>query len=303
SPNIKERLDFSCAVFDGHGNLIAQAAHIPAHLGAMPASVRTILDRFQEWQEGDVVIVNDPFEGGNHLPDITMIAPVFVGESEVLGSLGGGVEDVAPTPTPQHPKTPKPQNPPPSFFVASRAHHADVGGMTPGSLPLSTEIYQEGIIVPPVKLYRAGVLNEDVLRLILRNVRTPDERRGDLAAQRAAGAIGARRLRELVAAHGRAEVLAYCGHLQAYSERITRATIAGWPDGVYVFEDVIELIEGERLTLTPIRVAATIAGEEVTFDFAGTAPVVHGSLNAVIAITQSACYYVVRCLIEDEVPM
>ena len=303
SPNIKERLDFSCAVFDGHGNLIAQAAHIPAHLGAMPASVRTILDRFQEWQEGDVVIVNDPFEGGNHLPDITMIAPVFMGESEVVGSLGGGVEDVAPTPTPQHPKTPKLQNPPPSFFVASRAHHADVGGMTPGSLPLSTEIYQEGIIVPPVKLYRAGVLNEDVLRLILRNVRTPDERRGDLAAQRAAGAIGARRLRELVAAHGRAEVLAYCGHLQAYSERITRATIAGWPDGVYVFEDVIELIEGERLTLTPIRVAATIAGEEVTFDFAGTAPVVHGSLNAVIAITQSACYYVVRCLIEDEVPM
>lgn len=272
SPNIKERLDFSCAVFDGRGNLIAQAAHIPAHLGAMPASVRTILDRFQEWEEGDVVIVNDPFEGGNHLPDITMIAPVFVEGS-------------------------------PDFFVASRAHHADVGGMTPGSLPLSTEIYQEGIIIPPVKLYRAGALNEDVLRLILRNVRTPNERRGDLAAQRAAGAIGMRRLHDLVAAYGHAELLAYCGHLQTYSERITRATIARWPDGVYVFEDVIELIEGERLTLTPIRVTATITGEEVTFDFDGSAPVVHGSLNAVIAITQSACYYVVRCLIEDDVPM
>ena len=304
SPNIKERLDFSCAVFDGQGNLIAQAAHIPAHLGAMPASVRTILARFAEWEEGDVVIVNDPFEGGNHLPDITMIAPVFVGESEVVGSLGGGGEEQAPsTLSPQHPNTPTPQFPHPAFFVASRAHHADVGGMTPGSLPLSTEIYQEGIIVPPVKLYRAGVLNEDVLRLILRNVRTPDERRGDLAAQRAAAAIGMRRLRELVATHGRAEVLAYCDHLQAYSERITRATIAAWPDGVYRFEDVIELIEGERLTLTPIRVTATIAGEEVTFDFAGTAPVVHGSLNAVIAITQSACYYVVRCLIDEEVPM
>ncbi len=301
SPNIKERLDFSCAVFDGQGNLIAQAAHIPAHLGAMPASVRTILDRFQAWDEGDVVIVNDPFEGGNHLPDITMIAPVFVEDSEVVGSSGFEEEDRIPsTPPTQNPKTRRPH---PAFFVASRAHHADVGGMTPGSLPLSTEIYQEGIIVPPVKLYRAGVLNDDVLRLILRNVRTPDERRGDLAAQRAAGAIGARRLRELVATHGRDEVLAYCGHLQAYSERITRATIAAWPDGVYVFEDVIELIEGERLTLTPIRVTATIAGEEVTFDFAGTAPVVHGSLNAVIAITQSACYYVVRCLIEDEVPM
>ncbi len=273
SPNIKERLDFSCAIFDGQGNLVAQAAHIPAHLGAMPASVHTILTRFPTWAEGDVVIVNDPFEGGNHLPDITMIAPVFV-------------EDEAPT-----------------FFVASRAHHADVGGMTPGSLPLSTEIYQEGIIIPPLKLYRAGVLNADVLDLILRNVRTPDERRGDLAAQRAAAAIGMRRLCELVTTHGREEVVAYCSHLQRYSERITRATIARWPDGVYTFEDVIELIEGERLTLTPIRVTATIAGDAVTFDFAGTAPVVHGSLNAVIAITQSACYYVIRCLIDEDVPM
>jgi N-methylhydantoinase B len=273
SPNIKERLDFSCAIFDGQGNLVAQAAHIPAHLGAMPASVHTILTRFPTWTEGDVVIVNDPFEGGNHLPDITMIAPVFV-------------DDEAP-----------------AFFVASRAHHADVGGMTPGSLPLSTEIFQEGIIIPPLKLYRAGVLNEDVLALILRNVRTPDERRGDLAAQRAAAAIGIRRLRELVATHGQAEVLTYCAHLQAYSERITRATIARWPNGVYPFEDVIELIEGDRLTLTPICVTATIAGDAVTFDFTGTAPVVHGSLNAVIAITQSACYYVVRCLIDEDVPM
>jgi N-methylhydantoinase B len=273
SPNIKERLDFSCAIFDGQGNLVAQAAHIPAHLGAMPASVHTILARFPTWAEGDVVIVNDPFEGGNHLPDITMIAPVFVGDAT------------------------------PAFFVASRAHHADVGGMTPGSLPLSTEIYQEGIIIPPLKLYRAGELNEDVLALILRNVRTPDERRGDLAAQRAAAAVGIRRLCELVTTHGQAEVFAYCEHLQAYSERITRAAIARWPDGVYLFEDVIELIEGDRLTLTPIRVTATIAGDAVTFDFAGTAPVVHGSLNAVIAITQSACYYVVRCLIDEDVPM
>ncbi len=273
SPNIKERLDFSCALFDGQGRLVAQAAHIPAHLGAMPASVYTILDHFPTWAEGDVVIVNDPFAGGNHLPDITMIAPVFVGGAT------------------------------PAFFVASRAHHADVGGMTPGSLPLSTEIFQEGIIIPPLKLYRAGVLNEDVLSLILRNVRTPEERRGDLAAQRAAAAVGIRRLRELVAAYGQEEVLAYCGHLQTYSERITRAAIAHWPDGVYTFEDVIELIEDDRLTLTPIRVAAIIAGDEITFDFTGTAPVVHGSLNAVIAITQSACYYVIRCLIEEDAPM
>ncbi|MBO9394760.1 hydantoinase B/oxoprolinase family protein [Caldilinea sp.] len=277
SPNIKERLDFSCALFDGQGNLVAQAAHIPAHLGAMPASVRTILHRFPNWEDGDVVIVNDPFEGGNHLPDITMIAPVFVdGQRQPQG---------------------------PAFFVASRAHHADVGGMTPGSLPLSTEIFQEGLIIPPLKLYRGGVLNEDVLRLILRNVRTPDERRGDLAAQRAAAAVGIRRLRELAAQHGLEEVLAYAGHLQRYSERITRAAIAQWSDGVYPFEDVIELIEDDRLALTPIRVTATIAGDEIVFDFTGTASVVHGSLNAVIAITQSACYYAIRCLLDEELPM
>ena len=276
SPNIKERLDFSCAVFDGVGRMIAQAAHIPAHLGAMPASVLTILARFPVWDPGDVVIVNDPFEGGNHLPDITMISPVFSGVH------GDGRPD---------------------FFVASRAHHADVGGMTPGSLPLSTEIYQEGIIIPPIKLVKAGRLDDDLLRLILRNVRTPDERRGDLAAQRAAATIGARRLHDLVAAHGIEEVLAYAGHLRAYSEQLTRAAIAQWPDGVYAFEDAIEWVEGQRLSLAPLRVTATVSGDQVTFDFAGTAPVLHGSLNAVIAITQSACYYVVRCLVGDDAPM
>lgn len=275
SPNIKERLDFSCAIFDGTGRMIAQAAHIPAHLGAMPASVRTILDRFESWEPGDVVIVNDPFEGGNHLPDITMITPIFARE----GSTN------------------------PDFFSASRAHHADVGGMTPGSLPLSTEIYQEGIIIPPVKLYKRGALDIDVLRIILRNVRTPDERRGDLAAQRAAAAIGERRLLELVDAFGFEEVAAYAHHLQDYSERLTRAAIRHWPNGVYRFEDTIELVENDRISLVPIRLSATIADEEVTFDFSGTAPVMHGSLNAVIAIAQSACYYVVRCLVGDQVPM
>ncbi|MCL4858740.1 MAG: hydantoinase B/oxoprolinase family protein [Caldilineaceae bacterium] len=296
SPNIKERLDFSCALFDHGGHMIAQAAHIPAHLGAMPASVQFILTHIPTWAQGDVVIVNDPFAGGNHLPDITMITPVFVGDQAADTSPSTGQ--------------------PPTFFVASRAHHADVGGMTPGSLPLSTEIYQEGIIIPPVKLYRAGALNEELLQTILRNVRTPEERRGDLAAQRAAHAVGERRLLELIAAHGLDEVNAYAGHLQAYSERLTRAAIAQWPDGVYQFEDVIEWPDptsasppegrGEGafgVTLAPIRVTATIAGDEITFDFAGTAGALHGSLNAVIAITQSACYYVVRCLVGDEAPM
>ncbi|MCB0044778.1 MAG: hydantoinase B/oxoprolinase family protein [Caldilineaceae bacterium] len=275
SPNIKERLDFSCAIFDAQGGMIAQAAHIPAHLGAMPASVHTILDKFSDWQPGDAVIVNDPFEGGNHLPDITMIAPVFTDEAGAR----------------------------PDFFVASRAHHADVGGMTPGSLPLSTEIYQEGIIIPPVKLVKAGALDEDILRLILRNVRTPDERRGDLAAQRAAGDVGARRLGELVARHGLTEVQAYARHLQDYSERLTRVAIREWPDGAYRFEDVIEMPPGEADATAPIRVTATIADDEITFDFAGSAPAIHGSLNAVIAITQSACYYAVRCLLGAEAAM
>lgn len=289
SPNIKERLDFSCAVFDSEGRMMAQAAHIPVHLGAMPATVETILETFPTWEPGDVVIVNDPFAGGNHLPDITMVSPVFVGRETGEGRAVGV----------------------PAFFVASRAHHADVGGMTPGSLPLSTEIYQEGIIIPPVKLYTAGKLNEALLRLILRNVRTPDERRGDLAAQRAAHAVGERRLHELVAAYGLDEVVAYTEHLRAYSERLTRAAIATWPDGVYAFEDVIEwpgeVEDGRRETrntqLIPIRLTVTIVGDGVTFDFTGTAPTMQGSLNAVTAIAQSACYYVVRCLVGDEVPV
>ena len=270
SPNIKERLDFSCAVFDGAGQMAAQAAHIPVHLGAMPASMDAARDAVDTWQPGDVVILNDPYAGGTHLPDITMISPV----------MDNGATD-------------------PVFFVASRAHHADVGGMTPGSLPLSTEIYQEGLIIPPIKLYRGGTLNEDVQRLLLRNVRTPDERRGDLAAQRAAHTVGTRRLHALLDAHGRDAVTAYVAHLQQYSARLVRHMLADAPDGTYSFEDVLELERGEAT----LRVAATIDGDTVRFDFAGTDDAVEGSLNAVLSITQSACYYVIRCLVDAAVPM
>ncbi len=273
SPNIKERLDFSCAIFDAEGRLVAQAAHIPVHLGAMPASVAAVLRAFSSWSPGDLVMLNDPYEGGTHLPDITMVSPVFIEEER------------------------------PDFFVASRAHHADVGGMTPGSLPLSSEIYQEGLIIPPVRLYEAGRPNEDLLRLFLRNVRTPEERRGDLAAQRAAHTIGERRLQELAAAYGRQEVLAYAAHLQAYSERLTRAILSTWPKGTYVAEDVLEWAEGERVTLVPIRVTVQLSAEEVVFDFSGTACQVPGPLNTVLSITQSACWYVFRCLVGEEVPI
>ena len=269
SPNIKERLDYSCAVFDASGAMVAQAAHIPVHLGAMPASCAAALESVRSWQPGDVVALNDPYAGGNHLPDITMVSPVFF-------------EDTL------------------AFFVATRAHHADVGGMSPGSLPLSTELYQEGIIIPPVKLYRAGQVNQDLLALILRNVRTPQERSGDIEAQRAAHAVGERRLERLIRSFGLEEVLRYASHLQAYSQRMTRAGITTWPDGTYTFEDHLEL-PGDQ---TPcIRVTATIDGNHILFDFSGTDPVMEGPLNTVLAVTRSACYYAVRCLLEDDIPV
>ena len=276
SPNIKERLDFSCAVFDAGGRLVAQAAHVPVHLGAMPASVRAALDAFDVWADGDLVVLNDPYRGGSHLPDVTMVSPVF--EDDVPGDSG------------------------PAFFVASRAHHADVGGMSPGSLPLSTEIYQEGLIIPPVKLYRGGAVNEDLLRLVLRNVRTPEERRGDLAAQRAAHAVGAARLRELVRRHGAGEVRAYAGHLLAYSERLLRAAITDWPDGHYTFEDHLTLETDVGARPVTIRVTAHVQGDGVRFDFGGTDGAVAASFNAVLSITQSACYYAVRGLVGGDVP-
>ncbi len=271
SPNIKERLDFSCAVFDGNGQMVAQAAHIPVHLGAMPASVAAALDAIGTWAPGDIIVLNDPYEGGTHLPDVTMISPVFVDGSDA-----------------------------PTFFVASRAHHADVGGMTPGSLPLATELVQEGLIIPPVKLFAEGTRNDDLLRMLLRNVRTPDERRGDLAAQRAAHSVGEQRLQDLAKVHGADELTTYAQHLQAYSERRTRAALSGWPDGTYAFEDTLEL---EDETEATIRTTATVDGETVTFDFAGTDDAVDGALNAVLPITTSACDYVVRCLVGADIPV
>ena len=270
SPNIKERLDFSCALFDSEGRLIAQAAHIPVHLGAMPASVNAAREVFTRWYPGDIVILNDPYAGGTHLPDITMVSPVF-----------GHAQDV------------------PIFFIATRAHHADVGGMTPGSLPLSTELYQEGIIIPPVKMYDRGTLNEGLLSLILRNVRTPDERRGDFAAQRAAHTVGSQRLEALMNEFGEAEVIDYAHHLQAYSERVVRAAIATWPDGDYASSDILE-VDSDK---AHIKLSLTIQGDAVHFDFAGTSEAMDNSLNAVKSITESACYYVVACLVGEDVPM
>lgn len=274
SSNIKDRLDFSCALFDAAGQMIAQAAHIPVHLGAMPACVQAVLKTVTSWQRGDVAIVNDPFAGGTHLPDITLMAPVFAPDSDA-----------------------------PDFFIATRAHHADVGGMSPGSLPLSREIWQEGIIIPPLKLVEAGKVNEALLLLFLRNTRTPDERRGDLDAQRAALNIGERRLLELTHTHGRDEVLQYARELQAYAQKRTRAAITSWPDGVFEACDVLEWDEDGDLQTIPLRVRVTIREQEIEFDFRGSSLQIAASLNATLPITQAACYYVVLCLLDADIPM
>jgi N-methylhydantoinase B len=304
SPNIKERLDYSCAVFTGDGRLLAQAAHIPVHLGAMPASVQAAIARCAPFAPGDVVILNDPYLGGTHLPDITLVSPVFVidpgPESSSLPPNERPASSLQPPTSNLQPPAPNPAPASliPDFFVASRAHHADIGGMSPGSMPLSTEIHQEGLIIPPLKIVEAGRRNDAAWGLILRNSRTPEERQGDLAAQLAAHSVGARRLDEIVARYGLQEVQTYAEALIAYTERVVRAVIASIPAGTYTFTDYLD--DDGTQTDIPIRVTLTIKGDSLTADFTGTAPAVSGNLNAVRAIVESAVGYVLRCLAQSE---
>ncbi len=205
SANIKERRDYSCAVYDAHGETVAMGDHMPVHLGAMPLSVRAVMDTF-DLGPGDVALVNDPFRGGTHLPDITAVAPVFVKDSKR-----------------------------PAFYLANRAHHADVGGMSPGSMPLAREIYQEGLRLPPILIQRGGVIDRELLAMILANVRTPEEREGDLRAQLMSIRRGEVRLHELVAKYGAPRVAKNMSALQDYSERMMRASIAKLRPGTYRF--------------------------------------------------------------------
>jgi N-methylhydantoinase B len=275
SPNIKERRDFSCALFDRHGRLVAQAAHIPVHLGSMPDSVASALKTFSDFAPGDIIALNDPFLGGSHLPDITIIAPIFVqshGEQRLIG------------------------------FAANRAHHADVGGMSPGSMPMASEIYQEGVILPPIKLWEADRPNQVVLELILRNVRTPDERRGDLAAQIAANRTAIRRMQELTDRWTFSTIEEHIDALISYAERMTRATIEAIPDGCYQFTDYLDN-DGFSDKPIPITVAITVQGSNLIVDFTGSAPQTRGNVNTVASVAKSATYYVVRCLMPDDAPM
>ena len=256
SANIKERRDCSTALFDERGRMIVQAEHIPVHLGAMPEAVEAV--RARDPAPGEVYVVNDPFTGGTHLPDITLVSRV------------------------------------PGGFACSRAHHADVGGMEPASLPAtSTEIFQEGLVLPPVRL------DGELLTVLLANMRNPEERRGDLEAQLAAHRLAERRLTELVERRSAAAVTEAMDELYAYSERMVRAGIARLPDGRYAAEDVLEPADGGELV---IRVEVAIAGEEIEIDFTGTSPQHDGNLNCPLAVTRSASYFVVRCLTEPDLP-
>jgi len=266
SPNIKERRDYSCALFDARGVAVALGDHMPVHLGAMPMSVEAALAELGPLQPGDVACLNDPFRGGTHLPDITLIGPVHA-EGRLLG------------------------------YVASRAHHSDVGGSTPGSMPLGREIYEEGLRIPPVRLYRGGERNEDLWRTLLANVRTPSERWGDPDAQLAALNTGADRLLEIAGRRGISETLAAMAALIAYADRLVAAGLELIPDGRYRGEDALE-DDGFGSGPIPIKVEIVVRGSALRIDFGGSAPQVGGGVNAVAAITSSAVRYVVRCVVE-----
>jgi len=271
SANIKERRDYSCALYDGAGETIAMGDHMPVHLGAMPLSVRAAIEACS-LKPGDVALLNDPFRGGTHLPDITAVSAVFVaGRSR------------------------------PAFYVATRAHHADVGGMSPGSMPLAEEIYQEGLRLPPVLLAQRGRLDRRLLDLILANVRTPVEREGDLLAQWAAMRRGEERLRQVVRKYGLRRLERNVADLQDYSERLMRDALRRLPAGRYSFEDHLD-DDGLGSGPVPIRVTVTLAGGSATVDFSGSAPQAAGPVNANYAITLSATLYVFRCLLTEDVP-
>jgi len=269
SSNIKERRDCSAALFDAAGRMVAQAEHIPVHLGAMPEAVAAVMERAP--RPGDVFVLNDPYTGGTHLPDLTLVTPMTV-DDEVLG------------------------------YAVTRAHHSDVGGMRPGSMPSdSREIYQEGLILPPLRLVREGEEVREATDLILANVRTPEVRRGDLRAQTAANHLAERRLRELIGRRGRDLVLSAMEEVLAYAERRALEALRDVPDGSY---EAASEIEGDGVSDddVPLRVRVEVRGERMRIDFTGTADQVAGNVNCPLAVTRSACYFALRVLLPPDVP-
>jgi N-methylhydantoinase B len=269
SPNIKDRLDFSCAVFDASGELCAQAAHIPVHLGSMAYAMRDVVAGVA-WQPGDMVILNDPYLGGTHLPDVTVIAPVFAADA-----LAG--------------------------FVANRAHHADIGAQTPGSMPIASTLAEEGIVIPPSYLLRRGALDEELLAAITDGTRNPVEGRGDFSAQVSANRCGVQRLSALIGSLGLDAYRGALRELNDYAERLARSALRAVPDGSYRFCDLMD-DDGLGHTDLAIEVAVQVTGDRIHVDFAGTAPQTAGNINCPLSVAAAGVYYVFRCLMPDHTP-
>jgi N-methylhydantoinase B len=269
SPNIKDRLDFSCAVFDARGELCAQAAHIPVHLGSMAYAMRDIVAGI-EWHDGDMVMLNDPYLGGTHLPDVTVIAPLFL-DHELLG------------------------------FVVNRAHHADIGASSPGSMPISSSLHEEGQVIPPSKIIRNGVMQQGVLDPLMAEMRNPAESGGDFQAQISANQRGLQRLRDLVEGMGAAAYRQALQELNDYAQRLAAAALAEIPAGEYRFSDVMD-DDGLGQQDIPIQVCVRVRQGEVDVDFSGTAAQVKGNINCPLSVAAAAVFYVFRCLMPAQTP-
>ena len=273
SPNIKERMDHSCAIFDHERRLIAQAEHIPVHLGSMALAIKLGIDAYPgELQDGDMILLNDPYLSGTHLPDLTLIAPIYI-----RGILVG--------------------------YAANKAHHTDIGGKAPGSIAGdSTELYQEGLIIPPVKVIKNGEIDSEIISLLSNNVRTPKTQLGDLRAQIAANQTGIRRVLEIFERYGLETVRSAMASIMDYSENRMRAQLQMIPDGVYTAEDYLE-DTGSRDTPVKIAVKVTISGGEITFDYSGTDLQVDGPVNAPLGVTLAGVYYTIISVTDPTIPV
>lgn len=269
SPNIRDRLDYSCALFDASGGLIAQAAHIPVHLGSMAHAMASIVSRF-DWREGDQVIFNDPYLGGTHLPDVTLVAPVFS-----AGRL--------------------------MAFVANRAHYADIGSIAPGSMPLTSSLRDEGVLLPPQKLVRAGRIDDEILQSIVRSTRSPDDTRGDVHAQLGCNRRGASRLVGLLESMGMEGFSTAVAALNRYAESLARSLLSTIPAGRYTAVDFIE-DDGQGHTDLPIQIGIEVDAQRIAIDFSGTSVQVPGNVNCPFAVTVAAVWYVLRCLMPPQTP-
>ncbi|MDH5378842.1 MAG: hydantoinase B/oxoprolinase family protein, partial [Gammaproteobacteria bacterium] len=269
SPNIKDRLDFSCAVFDAQGELVAQAAHIPVHLGSMAYAMRSIVSQV-EWRRDDVLVLNDPYLGGTHLPDVTVISPVFVGTRLIA-------------------------------FIANRAHHADIGAQSPGSMPVSTHLDEEGKIIPPSFLYQRGKLDEAFFQSLVDAVSNPAQARGDFSAQVSANRVGVSRLLELIAGRGEDGFIKAIALLNDYAQRLAESVIEQIPDGVYHYTDYMD-DDGMGQSDIPIQLKLEISGTQARLDFSGTAAQVPGNINCPLSVAAAAVFYVFRCLMPDQTP-